>query len=155
LFLVRIGSRDSTSLFGWDFSSRLGFGWHPLGGAVDNIAILHEALDHPVAIAGAVYARIDTSGAKVVVSVITNAAVEVLILHGLVAIITVYHPSSAAGAAWLGAECKILIMRCASKGIEEALACGEGSWEWSFVGGSIHRLWRRYWADRLELWWNW
>jgi hypothetical protein len=120
LFLISIGSRNSTSLLGWDFGNRLGFGWHPLCGAVDNIAILHEALDHPVAIAGAVYARIDTSGAKVVVSVVTNAAVEVLILHGLVAVITVYHPSSAARAARLRAECKVCIMRCAGNTIEEA-----------------------------------
>jgi hypothetical protein len=103
LLLVCVGSRNFLSILG------LGFGGHALGGAVDNTAVLYESLDHPVAWTWAVNARVNASGAQIVVTSIADAAVEVLIFHGVVAIVAVHNPRGAGGVR-LRTECKIGIV---------------------------------------------
>lgn len=63
-----------------------------LRGAVHDASVLHESLHHPVASARAVDAVIDAGGAKVVVATVAHSAMEVLVLHGVVAVVAVYHP---------------------------------------------------------------
>lgn len=74
------------SLLGFDF-------WRDaLGGTIDDAAVLNGALHHPVAGTRAVNARIDTSGAKIVVATVTHAAMKVLVFHGVVAVVAVHNP---------------------------------------------------------------
>jgi hypothetical protein len=89
---------------------RLGLGWHALGGAVHDATVLDKALDHPVACTRAVNAGIDTSGAKIVVSAITDSTVEVLVLHGMVAVVAVHDPGGAS-IVRLWAEREISVVR--------------------------------------------
>jgi hypothetical protein len=89
---------------------RLDLGWHSLGGAVHDAAVLDKALDHPVACTRAVNAGIDTSGAKIVVSAVTDSTVEVLVLHGMVAVVAVHDPSGAS-IVRLWAEREISVVR--------------------------------------------
>lgn len=76
-------------------SLSLDLGWDTLSGAVDNASILHEALDHPVALSRTVDASIDAGGAEIIVAAIANAAVEVLVFHGMVAVVAVHDPGGA------------------------------------------------------------
>lgn len=89
-----------------------------LGGAVDYIAVLNKSLDHPMASAGAMDPSIDAGWAKIIVSVIADAAVEVLIFHGLTAVVAKDHPA----ALWvlLRAEGQVGILGNIRKAIEEA-----------------------------------
>ena len=86
LLLVGEGSRNFVALLVLDL-------WcNALGGAVDNASVLHEALDHPVALSGAMDTRVDASRTEIVVTTVTNAAVEVLVFHGVVAVVAVDDP---------------------------------------------------------------
>ena len=84
----------------------LGLGANTLGGAVDDTAVLDEALYHPVGRAGAVDAGVDARLAQVVVAVVTNAAVVVLIFHGHVAVVAIHDPGGLGGL-YLGAESQV------------------------------------------------
>lgn len=83
----------------------LDLGCDALGGAVDDAAVLDETLDHPVAASGAVDAVVYAGRAEIVITTVAYTAVEVLVLHGLVAVVAVYDPRSA-GVARLRAECE-------------------------------------------------
>jgi hypothetical protein len=113
LFLISVGSGNFLGTL------NLGLGWHALGGAVDNGAVLNKALDHPVACAGTVNANVDTSRAKIVVAAIADAAVEVLVFHGVVAVVAIYHPRGAKEVR-LWAEGEVSIVGCICKVVEEA-----------------------------------
>jgi hypothetical protein len=89
LLLVGVSSRKFPGLFS------LNLGWDALGGAVQDGAVLDGALHHPVAGTRAVDTRIDASGAEIVIAAVTNAAVEMVVLHGMVAVVAIYHPGSA------------------------------------------------------------
>jgi hypothetical protein len=96
----------------------LDFGCDALGSAVDDTAILDEALDHPVSASGAVNTVVDTSRAKVVIATIAYAAMEVLVLHGLVAVVAIDNPRGAY-IARLGAERKTRVIVGSCKVVEE------------------------------------
>lgn len=98
LLLVGESSRNVLGLCGLDL------GWDALRGAVDNVAVLNKTLDHPMAVSRAVNAGVHTSRAEIVVSVVTDAAVEVLVIHWVVAIVAVYDPGGACNR--FGTECK-------------------------------------------------
>jgi hypothetical protein len=83
--------------------SGFGLGANTLGGAVDDAAVLDEALDHPVARAGAVNAGVDARLAQVVVAVVADAAVVVLVFQGHVAVVSIHNPGGL-GSVHLGAE---------------------------------------------------
>lgn len=68
---------------------RSGPGCNSLGGAGDDLAISHEALDQPVALALADHAGSDTSLAEVIVTIITGAAVVVLVWDDVLAVVAV------------------------------------------------------------------
>jgi hypothetical protein len=116
LLLVCVGSRNFLSLLG------LGLGGHALSGAVDDTTVLHESLDHPVARTWAVDARVNASRAQVVVASVADAAVEVLVFHGMVAVVAVHDPRGA-GSVRLRAECKISIVGGICEVVEEAWVC--------------------------------
>lgn len=78
--------------FGLGFSLGLGLWCNALGCAVNNNAVLNEALDHPVAVSRAVDAIGDTRGAKIIVASVAYTAVVVLIFHGLIAVVAVHNP---------------------------------------------------------------
>ena len=73
---------------------QLELGGDGFGRAVDDLAILHKALDQPVAVARAVPANVYASLAQVVVAVIADIAVIVLVLHRLVTDIAIDGPSA-------------------------------------------------------------
>lgn len=81
----------------------LDLGWDALGCAVDHATVLHEALDHPVALSRAVNSQTDTRWAEIIIAAVADAAVEVLIFHGVVAVVAIDDPRCA-DAARLGAE---------------------------------------------------
>jgi hypothetical protein len=54
-------------------------------------------------------ASIDTCWAKIVVATIADAAMVVLVLHGMIAVVAVHHPRGA-HVVRLGAECEISII---------------------------------------------
>jgi hypothetical protein len=83
--------------------SGLGLGANTLGGAVDDASVLDEALDHPVARAGAVDAGVDARLAQVVVAVVADAAMVVLVFQGHVAVVAIHNPGGLGGV-HLGAE---------------------------------------------------
>jgi hypothetical protein len=58
--------------------------------ASNNFAIFDESLDQPVVFSRANFAVVDTSFAEVVVAVITDAAVEMLVGHGNIALVAVH-----------------------------------------------------------------
>ena len=89
LLLISEGSRDLLVLLG------LHLGCNALGSAVDDASVLDEALDHPVALSRAVDARVNTRRAEIVIATIADAAVEVLVFHGLVAVVAVDDPGGA------------------------------------------------------------
>ena len=97
----------------------LDLGCDALGGAVDDAAVLDEALDHPVAASGAVDAVVYAGRAEIVITTVAYTAVEVLVLHGLVAVVAVYHPRSA-GVARLRAECETGVVVRSCEVVEEA-----------------------------------
>ena len=74
----------------------LGFylGTDTLGRAVHDRAILDEALDHPVTSAWAMDARIHARWTEIVVSMVANAAMEVRVLHWLIAVVAEYNPGT-------------------------------------------------------------
>jgi hypothetical protein len=114
LLLIGEGSRDFLLFLSVDL------GPNALGGAVDNAAVLDKALDHPVAGSRAVNARINASRAEVVVAAIADAAVEVFVLHGMVAVVAVHDP----GGLWavrgkLRAECEIGVVGRICEVVEE------------------------------------
>jgi hypothetical protein len=114
LLLVGVSPRDVLGLLGLELNGR-----HALGGAIYDAAILDKALDHPVARARAVNACIHASGAKIIVSAVTDATVEVLVLHGMVAVVAVHDPRCA-GIVRLWAERKISIAGGICEVAEEA-----------------------------------
>ena len=69
-----------------------GLGSNPLGGAVGDLAILDETLNQPVTLTRAVVARGNAVLAEVIVALVANAAVVVLVGHGLVTDIAVDGP---------------------------------------------------------------
>jgi len=73
---------------------QLDLGGDSFGRAVDDLAILHKALDQPVTVARAVTANVYASLAQIVVTVIADIAVIVLILHRLVTDVAVDGPSA-------------------------------------------------------------
>jgi hypothetical protein len=112
VLLVGVGARDFAGLLGLDL------GRNALGGAVHDAAVLDEALDHPVASARAVDSGIHASGAEIVVAAVADAAVEVLVFHGVVAVVAIHDPRGAG--ARLRAECEIGIVWVAREVVEEA-----------------------------------
>jgi limonene-1,2-epoxide hydrolase len=70
----------------------LDLGCDALGGAVDDAAVLDETLNHPVSASGAVNTVVYAGRAEIVIAAIAYAAVEVLVLHGLVAVVAVHDP---------------------------------------------------------------
>ena len=60
-----------------------------LSGASDNLAILDETLDHPVTLAATQNAVINAALAQIVVTVITGAAMVVLVRYWPVTIVAV------------------------------------------------------------------
>jgi hypothetical protein len=101
----------------------------------------------------AVDAGIYTGWAKIVVAAVADAAVEMLVFHGVIAVVAVHNPR---GGARLGSKCEIGIVRVIREIVEEAwlrllvvvvvqllgsltLTGGEGAWQWSLALG-IHRL---------------
>jgi hypothetical protein len=172
LLLVRESTGDFLWLLGLGLGLRLDLwlgldlGRDTLGGAVDNTAVLDKALDHPVARARAVNTWIDARRAQVVVATVADTAMEVLVVHGVVAVVAVHDPSTGV-LDGLGAECKVSIVRSASNVVEEAwstrqqarhiksdqtptLTGSERLRYRSFIFG-IFWLRRRHWADSLEL----
>lgn len=97
LLLVGKGSGNIFRFCGLDL------GWNSLGGAVDDVTVLYETLHHPVAVSGTVDARVDASRTEVVVSIVADAAVEVLVVHRVVAVVAVHNPGSTC-CRWLGSE---------------------------------------------------
>jgi hypothetical protein len=67
---------------------QLMFGTDALSGTIDNATVLHESLHHPVTRARTVNARIHACRAEIIVSVVADAAVEMLVLHSLAAVVT-------------------------------------------------------------------
>jgi hypothetical protein len=118
LLLVCEGSRDVLSLLGLGLGLDH-LGWDALGGAVDDAAVLNEALDHPVTSARAVNAGVNTCGTEIVIATVTDAAVEVFVFHGVVAVVAVDNPGGA-GVVRLRAERKIGIVRSIREVGEEA-----------------------------------
>jgi hypothetical protein len=155
LLLVRESTRDFLWLLGLGLGLRLDLwlgldlGRDTLGGAVDNTAVLDKALDHPVARARAVNTWIDARRAQVVVATVADTAMEVLVVHGVVAVVAVHDPSTGV-LDGLGAKCKVSIVRSASNVVEEALTGSERLRYRSFIFG-VFWLRRRHWADGLEL----
>lgn len=96
----------------------LGLGCDALGSAVYHVAILDKALDHPVASSRAMDTIIHAFGAEVIVTSIAYAAVEVLILHRLVAIVAVHDPRGVQ-AGWLRAEGKTWVAAGSRELVEE------------------------------------
>jgi hypothetical protein len=86
VLLVCIGSGNVLVVLSLDL------GRHTLSRAVDDGAVLNEALDHPVAGSRAVSAVLDAGRAEIVVATVANTAVEVLVLHRLVAAVAVDDP---------------------------------------------------------------
>lgn len=107
----------------WDFLLLgllgLGLGRDTLGCAVDHATVLDEALDHPVSATGAVDAVVYASRAEVVIAAVAYTAVEVLVLHGLVAVVAVHDPRGA-HVARLGAECETRVVVGSCEVVEEA-----------------------------------
>lgn len=73
-----------------------------LSGAVDDLAVLDRTLDEPVTLSRAQLAIVDTLLAQVVVTIIADAAVVVLVLHGFVALIAVDSPGMCVNGSWTG-----------------------------------------------------
>lgn len=71
---------------------QLELGGHPFGRAIDDMAILHKALDQPVAVARAVTASVYASLAQIIVTVIADVAVVVLVRHRSVANVAIDGP---------------------------------------------------------------
>jgi hypothetical protein len=97
----------------------LDFGCDTLGSAVNNAAVLDEALDHPVPAAGAVNTVVYAGRAKIIIATITYTAMEVLVLHRLVAVVAVNDPGSA-HIARLRTERKTRVVVGSCEVIEEA-----------------------------------
>lgn len=127
-------------------------GRNSLSRAVDNGSILDEALDHPMALAGAMYAIVYAGRAEIVVAAVAYAAMEVLILHGMVAVIAVHNPRGAY-IVWLGSERKSTLEVRVGEVLKETLTCREGAWHRSlaFSVNGLNGLWRRHRADGLHL----
>jgi hypothetical protein len=116
LLLVSISSRNFLSLFS------LNLGWDALGGAVHDGAVLDGALHHPVTGTWAVDTTIDTRRAEIVITAVTDAAVEMVVFHGMVTVVAIHHPGSAD--ARLGAEGETSIRLLAVKGRRNLAAEG-------------------------------
>jgi hypothetical protein len=116
LLLIGISSRYILSVFSLDL------GRDALGGAVNDITILYEALHHPVAGTWAVDASVDTSRAKIIVATVADTTVEVLVFHGMVAVIAVHYPRGA-NVVRLGSERKTGIVVSLRRVVEEAWFC--------------------------------
>jgi hypothetical protein len=132
---------------------QLGLRGDTLSGAVDDIAVLYKSLDHPVANAGTMNASIDAGRAKIVVPMVANAAVEMLIVHRLVAVVAEDDPA----ALWilLGTEGQVGVVGSFGGAVEEALTCGEGARDRSLalIVGFVRRDGRhRAVLDRFDLW---
>jgi hypothetical protein len=97
----------------------LDFGCDALCSAIDDAAVLNEALDHPVSASGAVNAVIYAGRAEIIIATVAYAAVEVLVLHRLVAVVAVDDPRSA-HVARLRAECKARVVVGSCEVVEEA-----------------------------------
>jgi hypothetical protein len=78
-----------------DLGFGLDLGCDALRSAVYDVAVLDEALDHPVATSRTVDAIAHTCRAEVVVASVAYAAVEVLVFHRLVTVIAVHDPRGA------------------------------------------------------------
>lgn len=90
-------------------------GSHPLGGAIGNLAILDETLDEPMTLARAVMARGNAVLAEIVIALVANAAVEMLVGHGLVANVAVNGPGEEIGRRVLHAESELALARLVGK----------------------------------------
>lgn len=73
-------------------SLNLGFWTNSLSGTVDNCAVLHESLDHPMTCTRAVDALVHTTRTEVIITIVTNATMEMLVGHRAIALIAVHHP---------------------------------------------------------------
>jgi hypothetical protein len=71
-----------------------------LGGAVDDLAVLDETLNHPVILTAAVDAAIDAFLAKVKIALVTGAAVVMLIWDRKVAVVAVDRVGAGNWASW-------------------------------------------------------
>ena len=97
----------------------LDLGRNALGSAVDNAAVLDKAFDHPVACTRAVNTCVNASRAKIIISTIANAAMEVLIFHRVVAVVAIYHPGGA-NIVRLGTEGKVSVVGRIREIVKEA-----------------------------------
>lgn len=97
----------------------LDLGWDALRGAIDDASVLHKSLDHPVTFAWAMDTGVDTGRTQVVVATVAHAAVEVVIVHGVVAVVAVYHPRRAGTGRRLEAEREVSIKACGCTVVEE------------------------------------
>jgi len=68
-----------------------------LGSAVDDLTVLDETLDEPVLFTKTAHTRLDAVVAQIVVTIVTDAAVEMRIRHGLVAAIAEHLPDTSSG----------------------------------------------------------
>ena len=87
---VNIGLHPNVGLFLYialHLGTRLGTLGNSLGETIQNNPILDRPLDHPVAISATF--RLDTVGAQVIVTILTNAAVVVLVGNGSAAAVAV------------------------------------------------------------------
>jgi len=94
--LLLIGECTRHLLLSFKLSLNWGFrlGCDSLGGAADNLTVLHKPLDEPVALTRTVYTSVNASLAKIVVVVVADAAVVMFVRHGLITCIAVDRPST-------------------------------------------------------------
>lgn len=131
-------------------SRRLSLGANTLGRAVDNASVFDEALHHPVTGPRAVDTSVDARWAEVVVTVVTDRAMEVLVFHWLVAVVAEDDPG-ALGRSLLGSEGEVCVWMSSQTG-KELLAGEEWMGYWCFsigIGFGWHQ--RRDWAERCLL----
>jgi hypothetical protein len=88
-----------------------------------------------VALSGAVNARVYASWAEIIVAVVTDAAMEVLVIHGVVAAVAIHNPGSTC-CCGLGAESQWGVVRLCQL-VKEG--CSSGQRQSSFVISSNSR----------------
>jgi hypothetical protein len=107
-----------------------------LSGAADDLAILDESLDEPVALTWAELATGDAALAQVVVTTIADVAVEMGIRHCHIALVAIDRPGVAVSGdsrSWLAAtEDEVSLHALLCQALKEVLPVrGERTWDWS------------------------
>lgn len=111
-------SRDSLHRDGL----RAGLGRETLCGAGDDVTINDGALDQPMTFTTAELAVGDTGLTEVVVAILTQAAMEVDVVHCDIALVAVDRPSRRARGLF-GAQSELVLLTMSSKSTEEVWAC--------------------------------